>query len=107
ARSSLLLPYGDVFSALGRERRAVPVRPALTQLHSGQPRHQVELGRRDRPERDRQSPPLSVDEREVVRDEPLRVEVELVHADVRVAQVEHLEPLRVLDADLDYEAAAW
>ena len=41
-----------------------------------------------------------------MRDEPLRVEVELVDADVGVAEIEDLEPLRVRHADLDHEAAA-
>ncbi len=42
----------------------------------------------------------------MVRDEPLRVEVELVDADVGVAEVEHLEPLPVVHADLHHQAAS-
>src|SRR3954466_6843970 len=41
-----------------------------------------------------------------MRVETLGVEVELVDPDVRIAQVEYLEPLRVRDADLDHETAA-
>ena len=49
-------------------------------------------------ERNRDPPPLAVHEREMMRDESLRREVELVDADVLVAQVEHLEPLPVVDS---------
>ena len=40
-----LLPDRDVLLAVGGERRAVPVGPALAQPQPGDPRHQVELGR--------------------------------------------------------------
>lgn len=43
----------------------------------------------------------------MVRHEALRVDVVFVDADVRVAQIEDLEALRIWDADLDHEAAAW
>src|SRR3954452_18210528 len=57
-----LLPDGDVFAALARERRAVPVAPALAQRHACELSHQVELRGPDVAERHRQELPAPVGE---------------------------------------------
>src|SRR4051795_1055383 len=106
-----LLPDGDVLRALARERLPVPAAPALAQPHPGHARHQVELLRPDVAERRRAEAPVAVNEREVMRDEPLALDVVLVDPDMGLAEVEHVEALsrrerpKPRHADLDHEAA--
>src|SRR5262249_41026886 len=106
--SSVLLPYRDVLRALVGERRAIPVGPALAELETGEPCHEVELARPHVAARHRETLRTGL----VMRDEALLDEVVLVDADVVVAHGEGHVALAGRKApeagnlDLDDEAPA-
>src|SRR5262249_47789571 len=96
-----------------RERLSVPAGPAVTQLESGELRHQVELGRPGVAEWDRPVLALPIGEFDVVAAVALRGVVEAVADDPCWARPVSLDVLpgrkkaQVRDSGLDHEASAW
>src|SRR5205823_9840071 len=88
-----LLPDRHVLRAVARERLALPAGPAFAERHAGEPRHQVELGRPDVPERNRQDVEPAVDDAVMVGDEALPRDVVLVEAEPRRTHGEREEGL--------------
>src|ERR1700722_14084340 len=95
--------------ALARERLASPTAPAFAQLHPGEARHQIELGRPRVAERDRPDLEPAVDHRVVVGDLALRHDVVFVEVELRRGHVvcthglAGWKTLEIRNSHLDYE----
>src|SRR5919198_205979 len=107
---SRLLPNRDMSTTVAGERLSPPARPPLTQFHSCNLRHQVELRRPDVSVGSRESLESPVHHREMVGDQSLGRDVVLVDPKVVLARAKDSEgltgrePLKLRHHDLDDEA---